>query len=407
AVIKSSPLVQIINKLFILLLFSLSLFSCKKEDETIEECDNTCIPDTLIVVDTLIIDETQPHQNPVINQALNWFTQMQNDNGLLESSANSNFVSLYDNALSVLVFIANEDYEKAESIFDFFNARIESELQSGAGGFSQFRDAQGIPSGNRWLGDNAWMLIALNNYHEKTGNNTYSQLSTAIENWIISLQDTDGGLWGGTRTDGSQIGKVTEGMIDAFNAVSGYTSFHSNLLQYLENDRWNDSQQLLISWPNNTYEYALDNFPWGYCVFEDFPGSTLFAANMFWCTQQATQNNLSVTGYCFDIDRDVVWLEGTGEMVVAFQKAGDIISANFYLQEMEKVFSGSPGVTNGLGLPYATNLGTGYGADLLWTGSDTAPCVSSTAWYIFGMLQFDPFEVGYEKNIPQEDKFWL
>jgi cellulose synthase operon protein B len=399
--------VQLINTLFILLIFSMGLFSCKKENETIEECDNTCVPDTLFVIDTLIIDETQPHQNPVINQALNWFTQMQNDNGLLESSANSNFVSLYDNALSALVFIANEDYEKAESIFDFFNARIESELQSGAGGFSQFRDAQGAPNGNRWLGDNAWLLIALNNYHEKTGSTAYSQLSTAIENWIISLQDVDGGLWGGTRTDGSQIGKVTEGMIDAFNAVSGYTSFHSNLLNYLENDRWNDNENLLISWPNNTYEYALDNFPWGYCVFEDFPGSTLFAANMFWCTQQATQNNLSVKGYCFDIDRDAVWLEGTGEMVVAFQKAGDIISANFYLQEMEKVFSGSPGVSNGLGLPYATNLGTGYGGDLLWTGSDTAPCVSSTAWYIFGMLQFDPFEVGYEKHIPLEDKFWL
>ena len=397
----------LINKLFILLFFSISLFSCKKENHVHDECENTIIQDTLVIVDTLIINDTEPHQNPVVNQALNWFSQMQNDNGLLESSANSNFVSLYDNALSALVFIANEDYDKAELIFDFFNARIESELQSGAGGFSQFRDAQGVPSGNRWLGDNAWMLIALNNYHEKTGNNTYQQLATAIENWIISLQDSDGGIWGGTTTDGSQIGKVTEGMIDAFNAVSGYTSFHVNLLNYLENDRWNDGQQLLISWPNNTYEYALDNFPWGYCTFEDFPSSTLFAANMFWCTQQATQNNLSVTGYCFDIDRDAVWLEGTGEMVVAFQKAGDIISANFYLQEMEKVFSGSPGISNGLGLPYATNLGTSYGTGLLWTGSDTTPCVSSTAWYIFGMLQFDPFEVGYEKNIPQEDKFWL
>ena len=80
-----------------------------------------------------------------------------------------------------------------------------------------------------------------------------------MENWIISLQDSDGGLWGGTTTDGSQIGKVTEGMIDAFNAVSGYTSFHVNLLNYLENNRWNDSEQLLISWPNNTYEYALDS----------------------------------------------------------------------------------------------------------------------------------------------------
>lgn len=395
------------NRVLFLWCFCAFLFSCKKENEANETCDNTCVPDTLVVVDTLIIDETQPHQNPVINQALYWFTQMQNDNGLLESSANSNFVSLYDNALSALVFIANEDYEKAEHIFDFFNARLESELQSGAGGFHQFRNAQGIPSGNRWLGDNAWLLIALNNYHEKTGSTTYAQLTLAIEEWIISLQDGDGGLWGGTTADGAQIGKITEGMIDAFNAVHGYTAFHANLLHYLENERWNDADQLLVSWPENTYAYALDNFAWGFCTFEDFPTSTLFAANMFWCTQQATQNSLSVSGYCFDIDRDAVWLEGTGEMVVAFQKAGDVVSANFYLQQMEKVFSGSPGIANGLGLPYATNFATGYGNSPLWEGSDTHPCVSSTAWYIFGMLQFDPFEVGYEKNIPQADKFWL
>jgi hypothetical protein len=93
-------------------------------------------------------------------------------------------------------------------------------------------------------------------------------------------------------------------------------------------------------------------------------------------------------------------------MVVAFQKAGDMASANFYLKEMEKVLSASPGITNGLGLPYATNLATGYGSGLLWNGSDTSPCVSSTAWYVLGMLQFDPFATGYAKNIPSSDKFW-
>jgi hypothetical protein len=384
---------------FCALLALVLLSACTSEDE-----ETYCEQNTIAIPDTT--NNITPHYNPTVNLALHWFSQMQNDNGLLESSANSNFVSLYDNALSALVFIANEDYTKAENIFNFFNARIESELQSGAGGFHQFRDASGNPSGNRWLGDNAWLLIALYNYREKTGNSTYEELSTALETWIISLQDSDGGLWGGTTADGAQIGKITEGMIDAFNAVNGYTSFHTDLLNYLENNRWNETDDLLVSWPDNAYEYALDNFAWGYCVFEDFPNHTLIDANMFWCTQSATQNNYNVSGYCFDIDGDAVWLEGTGQMVVAFQKAEDIASANFYLKEMEKVFSGSPGITNGLGLPYVTNLATGYGSSPLWTGSDTAPCVSSTAWYIFGMLQFDPFAVGYNKNIPQADKFW-
>jgi cellulose synthase operon protein B len=381
------------------------LCSCKKEHAPEEE--KICIQDTVIVVDSSDVSGLIPHENPAVNQALHWFVQMQNDNGLLESAANSNFVSLYDNALAALVFIANEDYTHAESIFDFFAARMTSELQSGTGGFYQFRDALGTPNGNRWLGDNAWLLIALNNYHERTGSENYLALATALENWITALQDVDGGLWGGTTSDGDPIGKVTEGMIDAFNAVTGFNSFHINLLNYLENDRWNNDDDLLVSWPGNLHAYALDNFAWGYCVFEDFPISTLFQAKMFWCTQQATQSQLSVSGYCFDVDRDAVWLEGTGEMVVAFQKAGDISAANFYLKEMEKTLTGSPGIYSGLGLPYAANLGTGYGTGILWSGSDTVPCVSSTAWYVFGMLSFDPFAVGFEKNIPTADKFWL
>lgn len=349
----------------------------------------------------------QPHENEVSARVLYWFSQMQNENGLLESTYNSNFVSLYDNSLSALVFIANEDFESAEAIFDFFNSRIDSELLQGTGGFHQFRNAAGAPFGNRWLGDNAWLLIALNNYEYYTGSNAYQNLQNELSNWIRSLQDTDGGILGGVAENGTAIGKVTEGNIDAFNAVLGFDQFHSNLLTFLENQRWNASEKILISWPNNFYEYALDNFPWGYCVFEDFPHSTLAAADMFLCTHNATQNNLSVTGYCFDVDRDAVWLEGTGEMVVAFQKANDISSANYYLQQMEKVLSGSPGLNNTLGLPYAANPGTGYGNDPLWSGAPVDPCISSSAWYALGMLQFDPFEVGYSKNVPAQEKFWL
>ena len=58
---------------------------------------------------------------------------MQLSIGLLETSPNSNLVSLYDNALAALVFIENADYAKAESIFSYFDARIQTELLSGNG----------------------------------------------------------------------------------------------------------------------------------------------------------------------------------------------------------------------------------------------------------------------------------
>lgn len=132
----------------------------------------------------------------------NWFTQNQLPNGLVPSTENGNLISLYDNALAALVFIAKGNKVKAESIFNFFNNRISTELNAGTGGFSQFRDTNGNPNGNKWMGDNCWLLIALNNYEAKFNSNTYSNLQNNLTSWIRSLQNTDGSLNGGYDNNG-------------------------------------------------------------------------------------------------------------------------------------------------------------------------------------------------------------
>lgn len=338
---------------------------------------------------------------------LNWFKALQLSNGLLETSEGSNVVSLYDNALSALVFIKYGEIARAEKIFDFFNARISSELQSGKGGFSQFRDRNGIHGNLRWLGDNAWLLIALNNYKATTGNTKYDNLSSQMTSWILSLQDSDGGVWGGYNADGTRIHKVTEGNIDAFNAVVGYTSFHKNLLTYFKNNLWDANDKNLMAWPDNpTYRFALDVHAWSYCVFKNFPVSALTSASRFVTTKTATLSGKQTKGYCFDIDKDNVWYEGTGEMVVGFNQAGLINDANLYLLELEKVIVSSKTFQKASGIAYASNGGTHYGTSVLWEGADTKPAVSSGAWYLFGKSKFNPFLIEYNKNIPSEDIFW-
>lgn len=338
----------------------------------------------------------------------NWFTQNQLPNGLVPSTENGNLISLYDNALAALVFIAKGNKVKAESIFNFFNNRISSELNAGTGGFSQFRDTNGTPNGNKWMGDNCWLLIALNNYAAKFNSTTYSNLQNNLTSWIRSLQNPDGSLNGGYNTNGVINIQVTEGMIDAYNAIPGYDSFHSKLLHFFKQNRWSVSNKYLLAYPNNYYQYALDNFSWGYCAFEDFPIATLNSSyTLFETNKMATATTTNVAGFCFDIDKDNVWYEGTGEMVVAYQKAGKVAEANYYLAEMEKGLVNSTVYPNTKGIPYATNIGTGYMSDLLWAGADTNPVVSSSAWYLFGILHFDPMAFGYYKNCPQSDKFWL
>jgi hypothetical protein len=338
-----------------------------------------------------------------------WLNNLQLSNGLLESTDNSNMVSLYDNALAALAFMSYQDFARAEKIFDFFNARITNELLSGNGGFSQFRDRNGNPDGKRWMGDNAWLLLALNNYKALTGSTKYNNLSSKIENWIRSLQDaTDGGIWGGYNSTGVLTGKVTEGNIDAFVAVPKYDNFHVKILNYLKNNRLSTTEKILVSWPGNSqYLYALDIHPWGYCSFEDFPATVLTKANRFICTQTATATQQQITGYCFDIDKDDIWLEGTGEMVVAFRSAGLNQEADNYLNELDKTIINNVPINGVAGMPYATNIGTGYGNGLLWQGADTKPAISSSVWYLFAKHQFNPFSVVRIKNIPLADKFWL
>ena len=349
--------------------------------------------------------------NPGIyeQRVYNWMKNQQLSNGLLESAENGNVVSLYDNALAAMVFLLNNDVAAAENIFDFFNARIASELQDGPGGFSQFRDASGIPGGHRWMGDNAWLLIALNNHKDMTGSSKYDALSVAISNWLVGLQDTDGGLFAGYGVDNLILNyKVTEGMIDAYNAVEGYGNFHSSLLQYLENDRWDAMDPSLKAWPTNpAYQYALDCHSWSYCIFNDYPVATLYASDRFLTTKTATVTGQTVNGYDIDVDRDVVFLEGTGQMAVAFHQAGLPSQTDYYLSEMEKAMFQSTATANAYGFPYATNPGTGYGTTPLWLTADTEIALSGGAWYVFAKYGFNPFAVGHKTTVPVADQFWL
>ena len=342
----------------------------------------------------------------ISDSMLMWLEGMQLSNGLLETSRQSSLISLYDNALSALVFTRTNRIEKAQQIFSYFQNRLYSEFSFGNGGFFQFRNSSGQPQGNRWLGDNAWFLIALNNYEEQTGDLQYAAMRDSLEGWIRRQQDTDGGLWGGTDQSGSNIGKVTEAMIDAFNAVDGFDAFHAGILDYLHQERWDEADQLLVSWPGSNYYYALDNLSWGYCAFEGFPERVLTDADRFLNTQWHAHSADSITGYCFDEDRDAVWIEGSAQMAIAFAKAGNYDRANAILHELSKVSANDPVSAGTQGLPYASNLGTGYGNGLLWQGADVNPCTVAAAWFIMAAHNFDPFKVGYAKGIPTNSKFW-
>ena len=342
------------------------------------------------------------------NLTLDLMINLQFPNGLMESSEGTDFVSLYDNSLSALAFMATDRFEDAEKILDYFNERIESELLEGTGGFYQFRNGFGGEKRTKWLGDNAWLLIALNNYKNKTGSGKYELLSQTLEMWIRSLQGSDGGLSGGYYEDGSAIHVVTEGMIAAFNAVEGYDDFHRGILSYLKENRWNEQDRLLIAWPENeSYYYAMDLHSLGFMVLEDYPLSSLDDADRYITNQRSTTTGEELWGYCFDEDKDVIWLEGTGQMALAFRDAQMKSRADEIVFELSKAGMRYVEDGNFHGLAYSSNQGSSYGAVPLWEHADSKTTLSSTIWYLFNILEFNPLELGKTKSIPGADKFWI
>lgn len=338
----------------------------------------------------------------------NWIKAQQLPNGLIKNTETSSNSSLYNNALVAILFISQNDLKKAASIFNYYNNQLNTEFFKKTGGFSQMRTINNEINNRTWMGDNAWLLIAINIYHQKTNTHKYLKLANSIENWLRSLQDTDGGLWGGFEANGNRIPKNTEGMLDAYHAVLGFDTFHSNILQFLKKNRWNvTAQHLTTTEEKHKYSKALDLHSWSSCILEDFPKNSLEKASMFLSTQKITFNNKIINGFCFDIDNDCVWLEGTGQMVVAYHFYNEKEKANYFLHEMSKAIITSSSNSMLKGLPYVSNNATNFGRDFIWKNADKVPSISSSVWYLFGSLNYNPFETNFKRNIPIEFKFWV
>lgn len=396
-----------VSKLQIFILASLVVVSCTKD----ELAENIHIETITILPEESASEPEQEKEeitSPNFNMTANWVAKVQMVNGLLESSENTNFVSLYDNALATLVYVKQGEFEKAERILNFFENKIPTELNAGTGGFYQFRDQSGENGSRTWMGDNAWLLIAINHYHEASGSQKYNSLANGLEHWLRQLQDEDGGLRGGFNEDGSEIPKISEGIITAFNAVPGYDDFHKNILSFLSENRWSANENTIVAWPENpSYNYALDLHALSYGAFNEFPEMTLTQTERYANTQIATVSGKEVSGYCFDEDKDVIWLEGTAQMAVAYQQAGNTTKAEQLLLEIEKTVITSTSSEDSIGIPYTTNYGTNFGSNNLWDHADLAPALSSSIWYLFAKMEFNPLTLGKQKSIPVADQFWI
>ncbi|NND15654.1 MAG: hypothetical protein HKN89_04970 [Eudoraea sp.] len=382
-------------------LFALFLMLCQSSFALGTDKSTLSEPALSIIGNTIPLPEE-------VNQPFLWIKNRQLSNGLVESVEGSDFVSLYDNALSAIVFTLHDDRESAEKILDYFNHRLDTEFIEFGGGFYQFRRADGSQTRRKWIGDNAWLLIAINYYSERFSSTKYDTMALAIENWLRAQQDKDGGLWGGMQANGKRIHKITEGIITAYNAVPGYDDFHRGILTYLEKNRFDKKESLFLAWPENPkYQYAMDLHSLGSLIYPSLSEKLLTKVDRYGTRQLSSVNGIQVQGYCFDEDKDVIWLEGTAQMALAFLQSGMKEEGQHLLKEIKKTMIVSNTNNSAAGVPYSVNQGTTYGSSQLWEHADQAAAISSSAWYVFALKNFNPLNLDGDKNIPAADKFWL
>ncbi|MBN2190221.1 MAG: hypothetical protein JW728_03325 [Candidatus Aureabacteria bacterium] len=334
-------------------------------------------------------------------------------NGLVPSHEGGSSAFTYDQALAVMVFTLHGDYGRAGLLLGFFQKTYDEQLLK-YGRFIGFCDAYSKAGAweETWAaGPNAWILLAINHYTYVTGDMQYLALAEAVAKWLISLQSFEGGIIGGYYGDGSPMTwMATEHNFDCYAALRDlgiltgndkYLKSAKDIKSWLENDPWDGKTgRFYMGRKKYNPNYATDLSSWAVLSLgRQYSGTLDFAIEKSLNRQLYKVNNVEIEGFDFGSsyesspfpDKDAVWLEGTGQMVLAFDKADREEEKNKYLKEIEKALTPSAVHKYTAALPYATNEGTpAYGS---WMMQDRPLCVSSTAWYIFAKEGFNPFSM--------------
>ncbi len=328
-------------------------------------------------------------------EVYSWLTQQQAPTGILGNQEDESFSGLYSNALAAICYMQQGDLARTEKVFSFFALHLDSVAKQPPGGFCQFWDAatgQPFLDTDRWIGDNAWLLIALNHHYYLTGKDTYADMRHTIAEWLIGLQDSDGGIQSGYNSNGLMFWKSTEGNLDCYAALTDYPQERADIQDFLQTQMWIPGEGR-FRMGSTVYESALDTCSWGVAALgTGYKSALQYAQDTFLRTRTSDATGALVTGFSDFVAEDRIWLEGTGQMVLAFEVAGQTDEAQFFLQELHKAMMPSSRFAGTVGLPAFTN-------DPAWSTGSTRIFVPSQAWYLFGGWQFNPMQYDYPRMV--------
>ncbi|HSP89111.1 MAG TPA: T9SS type A sorting domain-containing protein [Ignavibacteriaceae bacterium] len=402
----------------------------------------------LIILSEYLLSASNPHKNfnesnpsETTNEelVLQYLKNIQDNfsyDAFLVPAMEDNSGQTFNNAVTAMAFILTDEKERAERILDFYANRMDSSNQIlNSQNFFYYDEARGFFQNvdldnlyypficDRWMGDNAWLLIAFKYYELEYGFDTkpnYTSSVTNLKNLLLDFYIDDpfghggfvrhGWRWGPRNSSqpqndyqlhesdssGNPIGHE-EGNIDAYAALKLCGEYEKaemikDWIDYRMTElQGNPNLPLdLFSWRSlafcneGLYYKLLVNVP------ENDPGFK----------KQITFLGREAIGFFSRDDASIqnVWLDGLGHMVCAFYSSGNIDKGNFYSAQLDSfLINPSFGSSNSLAVPYTANKTGGY--DWVDIGKGFS---SSCAWYIFAKNGFNPFT--FEMNLPTSVK---
>ena len=350
-----------------------------------------------------------------------WLDQQQDPVTGLLGDQQDTFSRDYVNTLGVMAFSLRGDLPRAKKILDTFWGRAGEFYHGkcsvfGPGcmppacgpaepcGFFQDRNSEsGEPylTGDRWMGDNVWLLMAIHNYQARSGDTTYAPMAQAIADLLKSLQQPAGYIaTGWTKGDTTfDTSAHAEGNLDAYHTLmlAGEAAAAERVKVWL--DTANPEEYPTINFKNgpldlHTWRVLSLGKEYGYSLgdIERTDDSSIRYKNTLrLCDQNITgfvESPVSNFSASCGMD-DNIWAEGTGEAALAFYRAGYKVLGDYYTRELGKLLIEPAGFPGMLAMPYLARPAPNC-PGLEWA-DPTKGHVSSTAWYVFARERYDPY----------------
>lgn len=322
------------------------------------------------------------------DNAHNWLKSRMVATGLVDSYQDSRDICYtYDQAVAAIAFQAKGDAVSARKVLDALKSM---QYADGSWNTAYICKTKSVQETAKHVGPVLFVAMAAMYYEKRTGDTQYRAMGDKAVQWSLQFQQADGGLNGGLDFNGSVLTWAsTEHNEDAYSALTsyGYSTDAGQVKAFLDNTVW-DAAQLRWYAGRNDAGDPMDVNSWGVAALgatgtRDYKKSLdyVMTHHRSTQTQRVGATTISVDAFDFNSDKNDIWFEGTGQMVVAFKIVGRTADADYFTGQLLKGQQSDGGVQYSL---KGTN--NGY-----WTMSKLKS-VAATGWLIFAVHGVNPFQ---------------